>query len=318
MNEIKTVYMGRDLVLIIPTKDRPIKILSLLDSIAIQTVQCGRVIIVDGGRSIKDIVNGYRNCLTVEYYRCWPPGQIRQRNMGIAQLNNRNLLIGFIDDDMVFEPDAIEKMIDFWNRTEAKTAGVGFNIVNASPHRHSFILGLFLASSHIQGSILRSGHNVTISNISEDIHTQWLGGGYTVWRHEILENFSQKNLNTRYAAGEDVRFSYPIGKQYPLYVCAGARIRHEHDYDQVPNKAFHRYQGLKLSIGNFCFAESYQEISCVACLWMLTGMALSGFVSGCVTFSRRRLEFSLGQAKAIVLFLKSILGDTDMFAELED
>ena len=74
MNKIKKNYTGRDVAFIIPTKDRPIKVKSLLDSIVKQTVQCGRVIIVDGGQSIENIVEGHSNRMPVEYYQCQPPG----------------------------------------------------------------------------------------------------------------------------------------------------------------------------------------------------------------------------------------------------
>ncbi len=82
-------YAARDLAVLVPTKDRPAKLGQLLDSLAGQSEICGRVIIIDGGDSVRDVVMRYAGRLPVEHHVCRPPGQIRQRNMGIALLDER-------------------------------------------------------------------------------------------------------------------------------------------------------------------------------------------------------------------------------------
>ena len=318
MNRPEKMYESRDVAFIIPTKDRPEKVENLLDSLARQTSMCGRIIIVDGGRSVKNTVMSFSGRLPVEYCRCLPPGQIRQRNMGISRLNNSDRLVGFLDDDMVLEPDALEKMVDFWNRVDVDTAGVGFNVTDAGDELSSMPVSLFPGRFSVPGRVLSSGANLPIQNITEDISTQWLGGGYTVWRREILQNFPQDNLNTRWAIGEDVRYSYPIGKKYPLFVCAGARARHEHVHDQAPDKSIHRYQGLKKSLASFYCVELHPELSRAACLGRLIISGLFRLVYGSVTFDPQLLEFAMGQAEAIYICVKSIFGYADLRSELED
>ena len=219
---------------------------------------------------------------------------------------------------MIFEPDAIEKMIMFWNTAEANTAGVGFNIINTPSYRQSFFSSLLLMTPSMQGRVLTSGYNMPIQNVKEDIQTQWLGGGYTIWKRWVLGKFIQDNLNTRWATGEDLRFSYPIGKKYPLYVCAAAKVHHDHIYDQILNKTIHRYIGRKGSLGFFYFVSSHPELSNFACLGMLTGMAIANFVYGFATFSSRKLGNALGQAEAILICLKALIGSTNLRKELED
>jgi len=153
INMARSSYNGKKLTVLIPTKDRPQKVQCLLDSLCAQTEQCGRIIVVDGGQSIRELVMSFSGRLPVEYYECHPPGQIRQRNMGIALLDEKTQLAAFFDDDLVLEPDAVEKMMAFWNQADVNTAGVGFNIVNVPPHRHSFLTGLFLISSPRQGRV---------------------------------------------------------------------------------------------------------------------------------------------------------------------
>ena len=122
LNNPDRKYKADGLAVLIPTKDRPQKIRNLLNSLAAQKAACGRIIIIDGGESVKDIVTGFSSHLPVEYYECRPPGQIRQRNMAISLLDNRTQLAAFIDDDIVFEENALEAMLDFWNRCEPETA----------------------------------------------------------------------------------------------------------------------------------------------------------------------------------------------------
>jgi len=313
----KDIYKCQDVALIIPTKDRPKKLMNLLESLGQQSISCGRVITVDGGKSVEELIISYRDVLPVEYYRCVPPGQIRQRNMGISKLDDRTRLVGFLDDDLVMEQDALEKMIDFWNRVEANTAGVGFNIVNSPLLPFSRLMRLLLMSSPAKGRVLPSGRNTAISNLTADIRTEWLGGGYSVWKREILEEFPQENLNTRWATGEDLRFSYPIGKRYPLFVCAGAKVRHEHVYDQAPTENVYQYRGRKESLAVCYFVESHRELSRVACLWMLAGTAFARLVYGYAKFLPEKLEYAQGQVEAIFIYLKSLLGYTDLRSELE-
>ena len=86
MNNVKQLYAGNDIAFIIPTKDRPEKLKNLLNSIAGQDEMCGRIIVVDGGHSVKEVVMGFSDSLPIEYHECRPPGQIRQRNLGISKL----------------------------------------------------------------------------------------------------------------------------------------------------------------------------------------------------------------------------------------
>ena len=49
MDQNRKQYLIQDLAIIVPTKDRPQKIRTLLESIERQNVSCGRIIIIDSG-----------------------------------------------------------------------------------------------------------------------------------------------------------------------------------------------------------------------------------------------------------------------------
>lgn len=318
MPRTRPTYRGANLALLVPTKDRPEKVRNLLDSLAAQTVLSGRVLIIDGGEGIEDLVVSYRGKLPVEYHRGIPPGQIRQRNLGLAQLDDATPLVGFLDDDLVFLPEAVEAMVDFWNRAQPEPAGVAFNIVNEPANQYSWIFGLLCMSSKWPGRVLASGRNVSISNVPEDMPTQWLGGGYTVWRRDILTAYPQESLKTKWAVGEDLRFSYPIGKKHPFYVCCGAKVRHEKIIDQAPPGEVHRYRGRKEALATYLFASSHPELSRLASLWMLAGSSLVIGLYSLLKGNEDVLQMSLGRAGAVVTCLKSLLGLVDIRAELED
>lgn len=290
---------------IIPTKDRPGKIKAVLESIAQQTIPCGRIIIVDGGQSVEDIVMSFSDRLPVEYYTCSPPGQIRQRNRGISLLNDQTLLVGFLDDDIVLEPRALEKMIVFWNGCEPDTAGVSFNIVNSPPFRHSWARALMGMSTPQQGRVLLSGYNVATTPVGAHLRAQWLCGGATVWRKEILKRFTNREIYSRWAICEDVIFSYPIGKEYPLYVCADAKVRHEHVYDHTA-KMKYRYYGRTVTLWRLFFVESHVEFSRMFFLWMLLGQISARFMLGIFSFRMRHIEYAIGQIEGAIKGLSAL------------
>ena len=310
-------YSGRDLAWLIPTKDRPTLLQSLLESLAAQTIPCGRVVVVATGTRVEDVVASFASRLPVSYFHSELPGQIRQRNLGLSQLDATTPLVGFLDDDLLLEPDALERMVEFWNKVEAETAGVGFNIVNAPPENASGLQRLIVGTRD-SGRITASGYNTRIDGIARDIRTQWLGGGYTVWRRDILEQYRQPELRTRWAIGEDIRFSYPVGKHHPLYVCAAAKVRLVPTFDQVAPDAVHRFRGHKGALAAFYFASLHPELSRVRCLGMLAAKAIVQTLSAAVRRDRAALQNARGQISAIGLCVGALLGNGDVRAALED
>lgn len=290
-------YESRHLACLVPTKDRPHKLRRLLESFCRQ-VPCGRILIIDGGDSVRDLVLSYADRLPIEYHACRPPGQIRQRNLGIALLDERTPLAAFFDDDIVLEPEAVKEIIAFWNRCEAVTAGVGFNIVNGPKEPQSWLRRVFGVTAPQPGRVLRSGFPTSISHLSRDIRSEWLCGGATVWRSAILREFQHRDIAGKWAIGEDIIFSYPIGKRYPLYVCAPARVRHEHEADYTKTLP-HRFHGRTQTMSVMYFVELNADLSRAAFLWMILGTVLGRVVVGTATFERRHLEFALGQVQAV-------------------
>jgi glycosyltransferase involved in cell wall biosynthesis len=309
-------YTASDLAILVPTKDRPQKIRNLLDSIAVQSARPGRIIIIDGGESIRDLVRSYDGALAVEHHVCQPPGQIRQRNMGIGLLDDRTPLVASLDDDIVLEPGAIEAMIAHWNRVEPNAAGIGFNIINTPPDPRSWFRDVFLLSAPGRGRVLPSGMNTSYNGATGDQRTEWLCGGATVWRRELLQAQSHRELPGQWAIGEDVIFSYPVGRKRPLYACAAARVRHEHVFDYGTRQA-HRFHGLTRTLWVFYFVEANRELSRLAFLWSTAGSIGGRLLGGILTANREHLEFALGQAEGVAKGLWSLARHGDVTRAIE-
>ncbi len=300
-------YQSSSIAILVPTKDRPEKIRNLLESLVYQTVHVGQIIIVDGGKSIEPLVLSYLGSLPIEYYSCYPPGQIRQRNLGISKLKDDILLVATLDDDLVLFNDSIEKMLLFWNEgCPDETAGVSFNIVNCLPEKHNFLKGLMGLSGPNPGKVLKSGRNTPILNIKSDIQSEWLCGGATVWKKNILMENSFSEKNSKWASSEDLIFSYPIGKKFPLYVCSKAKVNHEHVYDHNIKHKF-RYYGKTETLWLFYFVESNKNLSRLLFYWSQASLIIGRIFMGCITFNKRHFDFALGHMRAVIITLNSII-----------
>ena len=310
MNNVNN-YTGADLAILIPTKDRPVKIKNLLDSLILQTEQCRKIIVVDGGVSIEDLVLSYQDKLPVVYYECNPPGQIRQRNFGISKLDCTTILVGTLDDDIVLMPDAIEKMITFWNTVPDNTAGVSFNIVNCTPQNHTRLKGMMGLTGPLPGKVLRSGVNTPILSITRNIESQWICGGATVWRQEILIQHANSPQDAQWASSEDLIFSYPLGKIYPLFVCASAKVNHEHVYD-LKIKKKHKYYGRTETLWRFYFVESNEELSRIFFLWSQLTTIIARCIKGTISLNIRHFQFAFGQLQGVIIGLKVVIREKNL------
>ena len=304
-NKSEDKYSGKDLAIIVPTKDRPGKITDLLNSLKNQSISCGRIIIVDSGQDIKNIVDSFSDTLPVEYYRSSVQGQIFQRNMGISKLDDSTRLVCSLDDDIVVEPEAIKSMIQFWNDCEPETAGISFNIINSPPFKHTWLKAFIGMSSSEQGRVLSSGYNVAHAPVAKDIKTQWLCGGATVWKKEILKKFINREVSSKWAICEDVIFSYPIGKTYPLYVCADAKVRHEHVYDHKA-KMKYRYYGKTIVLWRLFFVESNPELSKALYFWMVFWQISIRLSAGIFLLRLHEIEYAFGQIEGALKGLTAL------------
>jgi glycosyltransferase involved in cell wall biosynthesis len=303
-------YKSLDLSIIVPTYNRAYKLEKLLDSIFLQTVVPGRVIVVDGSDASRIVVESYAEKISVEYYQCTPPSQLSQRNFGIDLLRGDSKLIALLDDDIVLAPNCLEEMLNYWGSVEDKTAGISFNITNQLINKSS-IIERVLGLSHCQpGKVLRSGMSIPISPAKQSHRVEWLQGGATVWRSEVLIKYKHKNVRSRWAIGEDLIYSYPIGKNYPLYVCAAACVRHEHTFNDASQKN-NWYHGRTQTIWMHYFVVQNKDVLSEPSFLWVTSLRIAGKLLRGVTKGKMGdIYFVQGQLYALMEILKNKIGLT--------
>jgi glycosyltransferase involved in cell wall biosynthesis len=309
-------YKTEDIAIIIPTKDRPEEVKRLLQSIASLDCKVCRIIIVASGQDIQDVVMAFKPFLPVEYYTC-EPGQIRQRNKGISMLDDSTRLVATMDDDAVFDKTAITEMIKFWNNAEHDTAGVGFNVVNRSGHRHTWLRGFLGVSVPEFGRILKSGVNTAISNVKDSIRSQWLNGGATVWKQEILKTCFHREIRSRWAICEDLIFSYPLGKERPLYVCHGAKIEVEDVTIKNETPELYRYRGKSQFLWGLYFVLNNKELSVNSFLRYEIMKLLGITIQGIIFRDYRKIQRSIGIISALYLSFDLLLKKNNIVNILE-
>jgi len=308
------LYVSTDLAVIIPTKDRPREVSRLLQSISELNCKVGRIIVIASGQDIRDQVMFFMDRIPVEYCSS-EPGQIKQRNKGISLLDDSTKLVATMDDDAVFHKDAVSEMIQFWNSIPSETAGVGFNIVNQPANRHTWLRGLCGVSVPEAGKVLKSGVCTPIKNIDHNIRTEWLNGGATVWSQEILRNYEHNEINSKWAVFEDLIFSYPIGKKYPIYVCKSSNVKIDESFYNKDDIFTSIYKGKTLFIWGYYFVSLNSNLSIRQYLFYHFFHIILKIIR---TRNKEVLFEGIGALYGSILVLKGLLfNDSDTIALIE-
>lgn len=306
---------SNQICVITPTKGRHHLLAAMLESLAAQTEKVGQVIIADGGRDAEHVVNSFQNKLPISWLDCPIAGQIPQRNLALKQLNDDIKVVIYFDDDIIQDPDSMANLISFWNEQQEEPAGVSFNLFGLPKQKDSFMRKLFCMELSPAGRVLKSGYNTPITELEQSIKSDWLIGGATAWRRDILENQTHAGIATSWAICEDLIFSYPVGKQQPLHVCANARVR---DGDTPRKFTFSemRSKGRKAVLWRFFFVSQHSELSKPAFFWMMLGQTAPRLLIGLLGNSSQ-LGHGLGHLEAILICLKSLIIGQDAKAILE-
>jgi glycosyltransferase involved in cell wall biosynthesis len=300
---VQPCYKTQDIAILIPTKDRPKEIERLIQSLVDQDCKIGRVIIVASGKDIQAVVTKFNPWLSVEYYRS-EPGQIRQRNLGISILDDSTKLVATMDDDAVFHENSIKEMINFWNNVEPQTAGVGFNIVNQNPHKHNWLRGLLGFSVPEPGKVLKSGNCTSISNVKANISCEWLNGGGTVWRQDILIKYPHTEIKSNWAVCEDLIYSYPKSKIYHLYISKNSKISIEDVAMKRDDVELHRFRGKTFFLWKLYFVLSNKELSTVNLIFYHCIQMVALFIYGLLWNDRNRSALAKGYFSGLVALRK--------------
>jgi GT2 family glycosyltransferase len=256
------------IAIVIPTKDRPDDLRRMLSSLATQTRKPDQVVVVDGSeRPVDGVVASCRG-VPIEYTRCFPPSLAKQRNAGMARLAPDISIAGYLDDDVVLEPDAIEKMLAFWHAADSDIGGAAFNIVNNPVSRVMGLKQLFGIDSPIPGRVLATGFPSSIPPQTRRIETDWVFGGATLWRRDVINKFAYDEWFVGTGFMEDIDYSFNVRARYRLVLVAEARLAH-YSHPVRPDRQY--LLGWWQVVNRMYFVHKYRHRGMsVACAWWAT------------------------------------------------
>ncbi|MBM3312692.1 MAG: glycosyltransferase family 2 protein [Candidatus Aminicenantes bacterium] len=295
------------LAFVIATKDRPLEIGRLLRNLREQSRRPDLVVIVDSGTPPLSPALLGEGGFGLVYVRCLPPSSARQRNLGLASVGPGFDLVGFLDDDAVFEPGAVAAMLDFWSSAGPDVGGAGFNLLNHPPldfgglKRTPFAerLGLYRRKP---GAVAPSGFQTLIGTVPETTDVEWLPTTAVVWRREVFERHRFDEWFRGYSYLEDLDFSYRVGLEKRLVIVAPALYLHL----QASGGRGNDFEFGRGEVGaRFHFVDKHPGLSPLAC-WAALGLRFGLSLAGMVRDARPR--FGLRALGNLVGFAGRIAG----------
>lgn len=252
---------------IVPTMNRLDSLNRLLESIYSQDVKPECLIIVDGSDAPLDSKIVRDSSIEMIYVREFPPSLTRQRNAGIRAIPQQLTHVGFLDDDLKLLPGSLKSLVDYIASQGGDLGGVSFNIMD-KPGRGRFhwLMVLMGQASFVPGKICSSGFATGSLGVEHPHTAEWLCGGATVWRKEVLDTYKFDEWFNGYALWEDVDFSYRVSKKYKLVVMQDAKVLHLHQGADSPSRAA-KIGDLEI-VDRFYFVNKFSDtMSRAAAIW---------------------------------------------------
>ena len=282
--------------LAICTKDRPEDMESLLTSIQSQTRKPDRIIVADGSDNpIKHVVDKFSE-LPIEYYPVRPPSLPKQRNVCISHLTENDEWVGFLDDDLVLEDNALEGLESF-AKENSSYVGIGLTINNQADLKRSFLREFFMLDKLPGGVFTKSGCPSAIRPSKVDLELEWVYGGATFWKREILQTYKYDEWFDGTGYYEDVDFSYRVSRDHKIALCSSARCFHYHH--PVRKEKMVALGEWQLT-GWWYFISKASNFNKFFVLWSMVGVAFNNFMMGLLKPGNNRLRSFLGNLKGLI------------------
>ena len=213
--------------IIIPTKDRLNFLKNTLKNLDKNNFFFDEIIIVDS--SLKKIRNYNLNFLSFKIKRkikliYSSSGTALQRNIGLKNINRKNEYVMFLDDDIIFEKRALNKMSIFLKNIPNFIIGIGFN--NNLEIKKNFIEKIkktkFVKKLKIYsdnpGIVTKSGWQTKITKVNFNRLTYWLSTQASIFNLKKIKKINfDENLGI-YSYLEDLDFSYKVSKLGKLII----------------------------------------------------------------------------------------------------
>lgn len=304
--------------LIICTYKRSQPLLKLLLSVQHQTLYPNEILIVDGSPDdfTKEMLtqNSFQN---LKYFKVDENdrGLTKQRNYGIARVQEASEVVCFLDDDTVLESNYFEEIIKTYSLFP-KALGVGGYITNETNwtkttsdyqakvneffydgwkrkdgSRFVWRKKLGLDSNRPPGCLPEFSHGRSIGFLPPSgkiYEVEQLMGGVSSFRKAVFKEFQFSTYFEGYGLYEDADFTLRLSKVGKLYINTNAQLGHYHDASGRPNQ--YDYGKMVVRNGYYVWRVKYPNPSFKAKIkWHLITLLLTAIrFTNVATTSKRK------------------------------
>jgi GT2 family glycosyltransferase len=263
---------------IIPTKGRPAVLIKALSSVATQTMPVEEVIVVDGTAQPADAgaltgaLADAPNPPRLVY--CWAPS-----DMGLTAARNRGVqassgdIIQFLDDDTTVAPDYFEHVTQTFDSAEiGGVTGQMIDSVATARALRGLLFRCFYVGPFRQRKdelFLRPPATMTLTNTLP---------GACAYRRSVFDEFRFDEGLTGPGIGEDLEFSYRVGRKWKLAIQPRALIFHHRSADERPTSR--RIFADKICFYHYHFRKNMRgnAIEWLTYAWLNVGFAVDAAV----------------------------------------
>tara|TARA_Y100000815_G_scaffold273217_1_gene303929 strand:+ start:28319 stop:29341 length:1023 start_codon:yes stop_codon:yes gene_type:complete len=290
--------------LIVCTYKRPKPLLSLLDSVVLQSYLPDQILIIDGSEDDETkIALQEKNHQNLDYFKvdAQDRGLTRQRNFGISKVNRDIEVVCFLDDDTILEPDYFKNLIKTYQEFP-NALGVGGYITNEvawekkpfgfKPKKNEFYFDgyyrkdgsrfvlrkkLGLDADRPPAHFPDFGHGRSVSFLPPSgkiYEVEQFMGGVASYRKEVFAKLGFSKYFEGYGLYEDADFTLRLSKTGKLYVNTSACLEHHHDPSGRPD--MFKYGKMVVRNGWYVWRVKYPNPSLKARLkWNTTAFLLT-------------------------------------------
>ncbi|HVS53815.1 MAG TPA: glycosyltransferase [Opitutaceae bacterium] len=259
---------------VIATLHRAGPLQRVLASLAAQTQLPAATIVVDASNDTdtQRLCAQWPGPLSVRWVPAAARSAARQRNQGAELVATP--LVCFMDDDIEFPPDTIEKLLAPF--ADPAVGGVAGRISDLSHPVPRGLLWLYYRSQagyahpHYGGRVIGAGINLLPAFAAETdglIAAEWLNSGLVVYRRELFDREKFPAFDG-YSFLEDAHLSYRIGRTHRLYFRGDAPYLH-HDQPSSSDRD-RRALARKIVQHQRLFARELQGLRGWTLAWKLT------------------------------------------------
>lgn len=274
--------------LVICTYMRPHPMVKLLQSVKEQSRRPDQILVVDGSTDKETSKAMQSMDLDLDYYLvdAKDRGLTRQRNYGVAHVDDSMDVVCFLDDDTVLTPTYFEELTKTYE-VYPKALGVGGYIINETswkqlepgqeptptqyvydgwvrPDGSRFVLRkrLGLDADRPPAHLPGFSHGRSVSFLPPSGRTykvEQFMGGVSSFRLEVLKAHHFSHYFQGYGLYEDAEYTLRLSRMGDLYVNTAAQLYHYHEASGRPNQ--YHYGKMVIRNGWFVWRSHYPKPS---------------------------------------------------------